>query len=246
METKRMGKLIAIKEFCSNYKIEISFVSSLQKNGLLETTTFQETEFIDEEQLRQLEKMVCFYYELDINLEGIEAIMHLLQRMNSLQDEMITLKNRLHFYETEAYERTKTISGFNITNYLNILKMKDLRQLGIWMDHSNAYVMALTDDTIEERKIVLESIDEEKEDHGNSEKHIHTKEQNKQSSYYKKLSDIIKDYKEVLLFGPTDAKEELFNLIKADHFFDNIKIEVKHADKMNETPMHNFVREYFK
>jgi hypothetical protein len=102
METKRIGNLIAIEEFCSNHEIESSFVSSLQKNGLIEITTIRETEFIDEEQLRQLEQFVCFYYELDINLEGIETIMHLLQRMNSLQDEMITLKNRLRFYETET------------------------------------------------------------------------------------------------------------------------------------------------
>ncbi len=124
--------------------------------------------------------------------------------------------------------------------------MKSLKQLGIWMDHSNAYLMALTDGVIEEGKVELESTDEEKADHSDSEKHIHTKEQHEQSRYYKKLSDIIKVYKEVLLFGPTDAKEELFNLIKADHFFDNIKIEVKHADKMNEPQMHTFVREYFK
>jgi hypothetical protein len=138
------------------------------------------------------------------------------------------------------------ISGFIEINYLNMLKMKDLKQLGIWMDHSNAYLMALTDDVIEEGKVELESTDEEKADHSDSEKHIHTKEQHEQSRYYKKLSDIMKVYKEVLLFGPTDAKDELFNLIKADHFFDNIKIEVKQADKMNETPMHTFVREYFK
>jgi hypothetical protein len=124
--------------------------------------------------------------------------------------------------------------------------MKDLKQLGIWMDHSNAYLMALTNDMIEESKVVLESTDEEKEDHGDSEKHIHTKEQHKQLRYYKKLSDIIKGYKDVLLFGPTDAKDELFNLIKADHCFDNIKIEVIHADKMDKPQMHTFMREYFK
>lgn len=102
MKTKQTGNLISIEDFCANHKIEISFVSSLQKNGLIEITTIHETEFIDAEQLRQLEKFVCFYYELDINLEGIETITHLLQRMNSLQDEMMTLKNRLRLYETEA------------------------------------------------------------------------------------------------------------------------------------------------
>jgi chaperone modulatory protein CbpM len=40
------------------------------------------------------------YYELDINLEGIETITHLLQRINSMQDEVITFRKRLRFYET--------------------------------------------------------------------------------------------------------------------------------------------------
>ena len=46
-----------------------------------------------------LEKFIRLYYELDINLEGIETITHLLQRINSLQDEIIILKNRLRLYE---------------------------------------------------------------------------------------------------------------------------------------------------
>lgn len=92
-------KLIAINEFCSSHDIEISFISSLQQTGLIEITTIDETGFIDADQLQQLESFVRFYYELDINLEGIETITHLLQRIKSLQHEIISLKNRLHLYE---------------------------------------------------------------------------------------------------------------------------------------------------
>jgi len=92
--------LIAINDFCINHNIEVSFISSLQQTGLVEITTIKETAFIDTDQLRHLEKMVWLFYELDINLEGIETITHMLQRINSMQDEIITLKNRLRFYET--------------------------------------------------------------------------------------------------------------------------------------------------
>ncbi|MDP3003367.1 MAG: chaperone modulator CbpM [Bacteroidales bacterium] len=91
--------LIEVNEFCANHNIEISFISSLQQTGLIEITTINETGFIDSNQLQQLEKIVRFYYELDINLEGIETITHLLQRVNSLQDEIIALRNRLRLYE---------------------------------------------------------------------------------------------------------------------------------------------------
>jgi hypothetical protein len=95
----RTLKYIAIDEFCINHQIEISFVSSLQQTGLIEITTINETEFIDEEQLLQLEKIVRFYYELDINIEGIETVTHLLKRMTAMKDEITMLKNRLLLYE---------------------------------------------------------------------------------------------------------------------------------------------------
>jgi hypothetical protein len=91
--------LIAIDEFCANHNIEISFVISLQQTGLIEITTIENVGFIDAQQLRDLEKFVQFYYELDINLEGIETISHLLKRVNVLQDELILLRNRLGLYE---------------------------------------------------------------------------------------------------------------------------------------------------
>jgi len=93
--------LIAVDIFCANHNIEISFINSLQQTGLIDITTIKETAFIDAGQLLQLEKFICFFYELDINLEGIETITHLLLRLNSLQEEITALKNRLRLYETE-------------------------------------------------------------------------------------------------------------------------------------------------
>ena len=91
--------LIAIDEFCVKHNIEVSFVSSLQETGLIEITTIDEAGFIDGDQLQQLEKFIQFYYELDINLEGIETISHLLQRVNALQNEIMVLRNKLGLYE---------------------------------------------------------------------------------------------------------------------------------------------------
>jgi len=93
--------LIAIDEFCANHNIEVSFISSLQQNGLIEISTIKDTGFIDADQLQQIEKYIRFYYELDINMEGIETITHLLHRVISLQDEIIMLRNKLRLYESE-------------------------------------------------------------------------------------------------------------------------------------------------
>jgi hypothetical protein len=92
--------LISVDEFCANHDIEISFISSLAESGMIEITSIKEIEFIDATQLLQLEKIVRLYYELDINLEGIETINYLLQRISFMHDEIATLRNRLRIYET--------------------------------------------------------------------------------------------------------------------------------------------------
>ena len=91
--------LVAVDEFCASHNIEISFISSLQQNGLIEITTIDRTGFIDAKQLPHVEKFIRFYYELDINIEGIETISHMLERIRSMQEEIIALRNRLRLYE---------------------------------------------------------------------------------------------------------------------------------------------------
>ena len=91
--------LIAIDEFCTKHDIEVSFISSLQQTGLIEITMVEDLGFIQADQIRELEKYIRFYYELDINLEGIETISHLLQQVTDLQDEITGLRNKLGLYE---------------------------------------------------------------------------------------------------------------------------------------------------
>jgi hypothetical protein len=96
MQTK---KLIAVSEFCANHNIDVSFVISLHDSGLIEITRIQETIFINRDQLRQLEKIITLYFDLDINLEGIESISHLLKKIDSLKNEIHILRNQLSLYE---------------------------------------------------------------------------------------------------------------------------------------------------
>ena len=125
--------------------------------------------------------------------------------------------------------------------------MEKNKQLGIWMDHSIAYLIELTNDTITQSSIVSETAIPEKEFNlYKGEKLVHKKEQHQQSDYYRKLSATIRNYQEVVLFGPTDAKNELLNILRTDHLFENIKIDIVDSDKMAEKQMHTFVREFFK
>ena len=92
-------EMVAANEFCISHNVEMSFLYSLSESGLLEIAKVEEDVFIHQDQLPELEKLIRFHYDMDINLEGIEAIHHLLQQMKTMQDEIKAIKNRLRLYE---------------------------------------------------------------------------------------------------------------------------------------------------
>jgi len=92
--------LIPANEFCFHHNIAISFISSLHENGLIKITTIEETSYIHKNQLPDLERIIRLSGELDINIEGIETIIHLLKRIHELQNEITILKNRLDMFES--------------------------------------------------------------------------------------------------------------------------------------------------
>jgi len=94
-------KHISAKQFCEWHKIDISFIISLNDLGLFTTIVHEEVHYIDIEKVADLEKMIRLYCDLDINPEGIEAISHLLNKVNLMQEEIILLKNRIRFLEGE-------------------------------------------------------------------------------------------------------------------------------------------------
>ena len=124
--------------------------------------------------------------------------------------------------------------------------METSKKLGIWMDHASAHLTAITDEPIQTTIIESKFTHEAKENSlSKSENLMHNKEQHRQSEYYKKLGEAIRQYEDVILFGPTDAKSELLNVLRGDHLFAKIKIEIKQADKMTEKQQHAFVRDHF-
>ena len=92
-------QMISADEFCIYHKIELTFIHSLSASGVIEIVRLDEKIFLPVTQLVVLEKMVRLHYEMDINLEGLETIHHLLVKMNALHDQVTLLSNRLKAYE---------------------------------------------------------------------------------------------------------------------------------------------------
>lgn len=93
------NQYISITEFCNCHHVHYSFINSLSETGLIEITVIEEDEFIEREQLRELERMMRLHYDLEINIQGIDAINNLLNKVSELQEEVRFLRNRLRRFE---------------------------------------------------------------------------------------------------------------------------------------------------
>ena len=92
-------ELISANEFCIHHNIQLSFIHSLQDYGLVETVVIEENIFLRRDDLDLLEKIVRLHYDLDINLEGIQTITHLLKRIQTMQEQIVHLTNSLKAHD---------------------------------------------------------------------------------------------------------------------------------------------------
>jgi chaperone modulatory protein CbpM len=91
--------MVVLDEFCACHQVQISFIQSLEEHGLIQTVTVNQVRCVHVEELSKLEQIVRLHQELNINPEGIDAIINLLQRIDSMQTEITMLVNRLNFYQ---------------------------------------------------------------------------------------------------------------------------------------------------
>jgi len=90
---------IPINTLCQHYKLEISFFNTLNETGLIEIQLVDSIQYVHKESIYEIEKMVRMHKELDVNIEGIDIVLNLLQKIDALQTELLTVRNRLLLYE---------------------------------------------------------------------------------------------------------------------------------------------------
>ena len=92
---------IPIVQLCEHYSVEVSFFNELHEEGLISITTLEQTSYLHQDKISDVEKMIRIHQELNINTEGIDAVFNLLQKIDSLQNELSKLHNRLRLYEND-------------------------------------------------------------------------------------------------------------------------------------------------
>lgn len=96
METE----LIVIKKIYQNSRIEPDFLNLLNKEGLIDIISIDGEQYIHESYLTNLEKFARLYYDLSINVEGIDVINNLLQRMEQMEKELNSIRKHLNSRDT--------------------------------------------------------------------------------------------------------------------------------------------------
>ena len=92
-------ELIIVSEYCQKCHIEPSFIEMLEEGGLINVRTEAGKHYLLVSELPNVERYSRMYYDLSINMEGIDAIHHLLKRMESMQQEIYSLHSRLRLFE---------------------------------------------------------------------------------------------------------------------------------------------------
>lgn len=97
----KIKEYIAIGELCKHYRVEISFFTKLHEVGLVKITTLEQTSYLHQDKIADVEKFIRLHQELNINTEGIDAVLNLLQKIDHLENELNKLQNRLRLYESD-------------------------------------------------------------------------------------------------------------------------------------------------
>ncbi|UKN01051.1 chaperone modulator CbpM [Paracrocinitomix mangrovi] len=87
---------IAVAHLCTVYELESSFFSALNDHDLIQIDIIQQIEYIHDDHIDRLEKIVRLHRELDVNLAGIDVILNLLERVNEKDEYIIQLENKLN------------------------------------------------------------------------------------------------------------------------------------------------------
>ena len=118
--------------------------------------------------------------------------------------------------------------------------------IAVWMDHASANLIKFINGGIENETITSTITHKEKQEIlYKGDKALHHKEQHEELTYYKQIAKVILNFEDVLLFGPTEAKDELLNLLKADHRFNHINIETRTFDKLTKPKQEAFAKDFF-
>jgi hypothetical protein len=119
------------------------------------------------------------------------------------------------------------------------------KQIGIFMNYSTAHIMEFSEKPNEIG--IIESKFESKfiKEKNKGENYLYSLAKQCKSDYFKKIASTILEYDKVLLFGPTCAKTELFNMLCENDLFFKVEIFLEETGSLTQKQRNKYIHEYF-
>ncbi|MBK9733805.1 MAG: chaperone modulator CbpM [Saprospiraceae bacterium] len=95
------NNFVLAEKFCTHHDIEISFINSLGEYGLVDVIAFENSLYLANDSLHNIEKMMRLHFDLGVNIEGIEVIENLLQQIQTLHHELKAANNKLKLFDND-------------------------------------------------------------------------------------------------------------------------------------------------
>lgn len=140
-------------------------------------------------------------------------------------------------------------------------KKNNKKKLAVWMDHSEAHYFEYEGGTstfigkIDSPYQRIKREEGESNDStrfsaelnytSNNENKKNSIAKNERSNYYKEIEKTLNAYDEILLFGPTNAKEQLFNYLSGKKHYASKSIHLSNSDKLSDNQKLAEVRKFY-
>ncbi|CAM1340846.1 chaperone modulator CbpM [Tenacibaculum aestuarii] len=92
-------ELISIQKVIVHHNLDEQFIESIESFQLIEIVVKDTDKYVYVEQLPTLEKIIRLYYDLEVNMQGIDVINNMLDRMDMMRKTIQQLENKLKLYE---------------------------------------------------------------------------------------------------------------------------------------------------
>ncbi len=94
-------KYVPVLHLCELYHAEFSFFKELNDIGLIEIVSVKNTMYLHEDHLIEVERIIRIHRELNVNIEGVDVVLNLLEKVEELQNKLNRIQSRLRLYEDD-------------------------------------------------------------------------------------------------------------------------------------------------
>jgi hypothetical protein len=94
-----LENFISLTQLSTHYEIEVDFLHKLNEYDLVEIFSIDDEKYLESESINHFEKILRIHNDLEVNIESIDIVFNLLKKIEELQSELESAKNKLRLYE---------------------------------------------------------------------------------------------------------------------------------------------------